>query len=89
MDKAKSKYGQIPLPTLITIGATLALAIIGGWFTNAHQVDAKIETVKTAQTADTLALAQRVSANETDVKNLRSDITDIRSDVKELLRRVK
>lgn len=82
MEKEISKKGQIGLFQAMTIGGSILVALITGWFGQSSRTDAKLENIN-------LALTERVAITETKTDNLEKKVDEIRGDVKELLRRIK
>lgn len=81
--------GQVGTGQLLIFSGSIIVALIGGWFGRGGRTDTKLEIAKAEQTANVLAISQRVTASETKVDNLQTDVRDIKVDVKELLRRIK
>lgn len=81
--------GQMGIKELLGIGGAIAVAVISGWFGQASRTDAALELAKEEQRKNNLALVERVTANETKVDNLQSDIKEVKADVKTLLKLLK
>lgn len=87
--KFNSQKGQIGTMQLLAIAGSVLVALIGGFFGQSSRTDTRLETVKAEQTANVLAISQRVTSSEVKVENLEKKVDEIRGDVKELLRRIK
>ena len=78
--------GQIGITSLLTVAGAVLVAMISGYFSQAGRTDARLELVKQEQQSANLGLAQRITANETKVDGLQSDLREVKTDVKEILR---
>lgn len=85
----KRTSGQMGLASLLSVAGAVLVAIIGGYFGQASRTDAKLEETKKEQRIAQLEIAQRVTASETKVDNIQTDLKEVKQDVKELLRRLK
>lgn len=84
-NKLLKNRGQISLPWLLGIAASVALASFGSYSMTTRITDAKIDTLKIVDSE----IQQRVATLEEAVKTIKTDTGEIKKDIKSILQIVK
>lgn len=78
-------FGQINIIAAIGIGASILIATISGYISQAYRTDTKIQNVQT----QTIEVRERTAKLETAVETIQKDTRETRDDIKQLIRELR
>ena len=79
------KKGQISIIAMISIGLSIIIPAIGGYFYQSRRTDDKVQAVEIRVGA----VSERTAKLEESIQTLKDDTKEIKADIKSLLKRVR